>query len=287
LSSWFAFDADFYRATYADLRSMSDEQAQTHYCDFGIAEGRIGSRFGTRQTFLDQLGPRDEVLEIGPFVSPLMTGANAKYLDILSREQLLGRALNAGLDISRLPDQIHYVGQLDDVDATFDAVISSHSVEHQPDLVHHLQQVGRVLARGGRYFMMVPDKRYCFDHFLPESTIAGVLEAHAERRQSHRFGSVIEHLALTTHDDAIRHWNSDHGEFLADDLNSRIDAAIELYNREAGNYIDVHAWYFTPSSFFDIVASLSQRKLSPLRPLAIFPTLRNTSEFFAVLVHEG
>lgn len=251
-----------------------------------MAEGRIASPFGTRQTFLDQVGPREEVLEIGPFVSPLMTGPNVKYLDILSREQLLSRALDSGLQIGRLPDHIHYVGQLDVVETKFDAVISSHSVEHQPDLTHHLQQVGRVLTPGGRYFLMIPDKRYCFDHFLPESTIADVLEAHAERRQRHTLGSVIKHFALTTHDNAIRHWNSDHGELTPDDRNSRIDAAIDLYRRQGGDYIDVHAWYFTPFSFFDVVSTLFLRNLTPLRPLAILPTLRDTSEFFAVLCND-
>lgn len=266
---------------------MSDEQAENHYRDFGIAEGRIATVFGTRQTFLDQVGPDDQVLEIGPFVNPLMSGPNVKYLDILSREELLSRALSCGLETRRLPEHIHYVGPLDVVDAQFDVVISSHSVEHQPDLIYHLQQVGRVLHRGGRYFMMIPDKRYCFDHFLPESTIADVLEAHAERRQRHTLGSVIEHFALTTHDSAIRHWNCDHGEPFPDDHSARIDSAIELYKRAAGSYIDVHAWYFTPLSFFRIVNALFERKLSPLYPEAVFPTLRDTSEFFGVLVREG
>ena len=279
---WFGFDADFYRTTYADLQSFNDEEAKKHYNDFGIDEGRQASPFGTRQTFLDQVVPGSTVLEIGPFVSPLMKGENVQYLDILTREQLFNRAIETGLDTSNLPDRIHYVGEIDQIETRFDAVISSHCIEHQPDLVRHLNQVGAILTERGRYFLMIPDKRYCFDHFIPESTIAGVLQAHAESRRVHSLGSVIEHFALTTHSNASRHWAGDHGEFPAGDQSNRIDAAIELYNSRS-SYIDVHAWYFTPFTFFGIVSGLHQRGAIALRPQAIFPTLWGTSEFFAVL----
>jgi len=238
---WFAFDPVFYRGTYPDLAHLTDAEAEKHYRDHGMAEGRLASAAGTRQTFLNDIGAADEVLEIGPFVSPLLTGPNVKYLDILSREQLVARAKAHALDMSRLPDEIHYVGELQAIDDDFDVVISSHSIEHQPDLVHHLQQVGRILRHGGRYFLMIPDKRYCFDHFIPESTIAGVLQAHLEKRTKHTLASVIEHLALNTHNDAVRHWNADHAELRPADQDARIDSAIELYDRQGGAYIDVHA----------------------------------------------
>ena len=282
--SWFAFDADFYRATYPDLRNLGDEDAKAHYNVFGIAEGRLASKFGTRQTFLDQIDPKDRVLEIGPYVSPLMTGENVKYLDILSREKLHERAISDGLDVTMIPRTIDFVGDISQIETKFDTVISSHSIEHQPDLISHLQQVGRILSPGGHYFLMIPDKRYCFDHFIPESTIAGVLQANVELRRLHTLGSIIEHVALTTHSDAVRHWKADHGAICGDDRITKIDAAVELFDRNPGGYIDVHAWYFTPMTFFNITDILYRRGMVTLRPSVIFPTTLNTSEFFAVLV---
>jgi SAM-dependent methyltransferase len=281
--TWYAFEPDFYRQTYPDVRDFADEESQQHYMHFGIKEGRLASGFGTRETFLKQVQSTESVLEIGPFVSPLMSGARIKYLDILSRDELLDRAASLGLDTSQLPSEIHYTGSIDEIRENFDAVISSHSIEHQPDLVRHLQQVGRVLRGGGLYYLMIPDKRYCFDHFMPESTIAGVLEAYYDGRQAHTLKSVVEHIALTTHNIAERHWANDHGDFPAENQNERINAALELYESQSSRYIDVHAWYFTPKGFYNIVEALRRQNLIAFRSRKIFPTLRGTSEFFAIL----
>jgi hypothetical protein len=50
-----------------------------------------------------------------------------------------------------------------------------------------------------------------------------------------------------------------------------------------GNYIDVHAWQFTPNSFINIINILFNLHLISLHPKCIFPTLRNKSEFYVVL----
>ena len=102
------------------------------------------------------------------------------------------------------PDAVPYIHHvlgpqgLDGFTEEFDAVLSSHCIEHQPDLVHHLQQVQHKLKNdGGRYFILIPDKRYCFDKHIAPSTIAEVVQAHEEHRTVHTLRSVIEHLSLT------------------------------------------------------------------------------------------
>jgi SAM-dependent methyltransferase len=47
----------------------------------------------------------------------------------------------------------------------FQLIMSSHALEHQPDLVRHLQKVSRLLRKGGYYLAFVPNKRFCFDHY--------------------------------------------------------------------------------------------------------------------------
>lgn len=281
----FAFDAAFYTAKYADLHGYTAEVAADHFSRYGIAEGRQGHPRGSRPAFKDYIATFDSVLEIGPFNTPLASGKNVRYLDVLDAIQLRQRATTLGLDPSGCPERIHYLGDIFDIDETFDVVVSSHCIEHQPDLIHHLQGVAKVLRPGGDYLLYVPDKRYCFDHFIPESTVAEAIQAHRERRISHILRSVIEHHALNTHSDPGRHWAGDHDVQHGKVLSERIKDATELY-KTSDAYIDVHAWYFTPHNFSEIMSALYDCGHTGLRPLEVYTTLHNELEFFAIMRRE-
>ena len=201
---------------------------------------------------------------------------------MLDAAQLRERAIRIGLDPSRCPELIHHVGGLEQVDARYDAVLSSHAIEHQPDLLGHLNQVERILNPGGAFFLIIPDKRYCFDHFIAESTIAGVLQAARDKRTRHTLASVIEHRAMTTHNDALRHWHGDHGD--PSIMRARhVQVAIDEYEAAAGDYIDVHAWYFTPPSFRFIIANLNALGLTRLRVTGMYHPAFGRNEFCAIL----
>jgi SAM-dependent methyltransferase len=277
----FAFDASYYTARYSELRDM-ENMAAGHFIFSGIAQGRQGHPRGNRPQFIEYVNGFSSVLEVGPFYNPTACGENVRYLDVLDEKQLRARAELLGFDVNGCPERIHYVGEIFDINETFDAVVSSHCIEHQPDLVHHLQGVARVLQSGGRYLLLVPDKRYCFDHFIPETTLADVMQAHSERRTIHTLRSVIEHYALTTHNNAHAHWAGDHGEQFPVGQIDRVKDAIRTFN-ESSSYIDVHSWTFTPSSFFFILNALYDLGLTRLKPVEIYPTLYNELEFFAVL----
>lgn len=47
----------------------------------------------------------------------------------------------------------------------FSTVFSSHVIEHTVDFIGHLIEINEVLEENGRYIMVVPDKRFTFDHF--------------------------------------------------------------------------------------------------------------------------
>jgi SAM-dependent methyltransferase len=281
----FAFDPTFYTGKYADLSGFSAEVAIDHFSRYGIAEGRQGHPRGSRATFTNYISTFDKVLEIGPFCSPVARGQNVRYLDVLDEIQLRKRAKELGLDEKGCPEHIHYTGEIFDINETFDAVISSHCIEHQPDLIHHLKGIAKVLRRDGSCLLYVPDKRYCFDHYIPESTVAEVIQAHHERRTSHLLRSVIEHHALNTHNDPGRHWAGDHEVEHGKVLTERIKDAINLYNTSE-KYIDVHAWYFTPRSFIDIMTTLVDCGFTELRPVECHSSLRNELEFFVAMKRE-
>jgi SAM-dependent methyltransferase len=278
------FDPGVYRSIHPDLQAMSATELADHYRAYGRNEGRRANRLRDRNEFVTTIPATAEALEIGPFTNPLLRGPKVRYVDVLSREGLIARAQKIGLDPTNVPE-IHYVAagaDLSVVDRCFDVVVSSHCLEHQPDLVGHLQDVAGLLNPGGGYFLLVPDKRYCFDHFIPLSNAAEVVAAHHEKRQRHTLRSVIEHRALTTHNDCPRHWQGDHGVML-DGFAPRLKTALGEYSDAGGAYIDVHGWYFTPDSAAEMLSALADAGMCPLTMLRLYPTRYGGGEFWMVL----
>ncbi len=278
-------DLEFYRRTYSDLRRLNSHELSDHYRNFGIKEGRTGSPAATRPGFLRQLPSFGQILEIGPFADPVAIGKNVKYFDILSTEALKQRAAKHGKDPHKCPN-IDYVsenGDLSVVNSQFDAVVSSHAIEHQPDLIRHLLGVASVLQTGGRYFVLVPDKRYCFDHFIAESTIAGVLDANVRGIRFHDAAHIVEHRAFTTHNDPMKHWLGDHGAPAYKISSYAIRGGLDLFLNNKDVYLDAHAWQFTPASFREIIQLLFDLGITQFRPLRVYETIFGSNEFYAVL----
>lgn len=128
---------------------------------------------------LYQLGQTDlNLLEMGPFDNPILSGCNVKYADVLDREEVLFKAKEYKREFNRTPELIDYVikdGSLKRIKDKFDLVFSSHLIEHQECLVSHLKEVSSLLPPDGVYLLFVPNKKYCFDHYIPESTISDIL----------------------------------------------------------------------------------------------------------------
>ena len=203
-----SYDPTYYQHNNPDLAQMGSVELLAHYENHGIREGRVANALKDRRDFARLIQPDQSALEIGPFASPLLSGQNVSFCDVLSCEELKERARSLNIDPEQVPYIRYKLGPrfLDDIPEKFDAILSSHNIEHQPDIVNHLCQVERRLNPQGRYFVIIPDKRYCFDRDIAESTIADILQAHEEKRTVHALKSIIEHRALTVHNDASRHW---------------------------------------------------------------------------------
>lgn len=243
--------------------------------------------FDSRRLFLNSIPTGLTILEIGPFFNPVCKGGNVEYFDILSQEALKSRAIEIGHkdSVDGIP-YINYVsptGDLNIVHKKYDAVISCHAVEHQLDFIAHLKSVSKILMDGGLYYMIIPDKRYCFDYYMAESTIAEVLSSHFNKKEAHSLKSVIEHIALTTHNQAKKHWNNNHGSL--ENVELRIEKAIKEYEVANGKNIDVHAWYFTPKSFATLITMLNSLNFIDLEVKKITSTSYGKHEFYVVLRH--
>lgn len=279
-----AFEPDFYRQSYPDLSHLTDQEALEHFRSEGIAKGYSGSPCANRGHLLSFAHGDGSILEIGPFHAPSAVGKHVRYMDAFTTEELTRLVRDAGHDTSNVP-QIHYVapkGGFDMVDRTFSAVFSGHCIEHQPDLVRHLQGVSGVLEDGGRYYIACPDKRYCFDHYAPETVIVDVLAAYHEKRSVHQARSFLIQGLSRAHNDSERHWAHDHGPRQYEGYK---DAKREIFGfiPNDGTYHDTHAWQFTPGSFFQIMSFLYEVGLSDLAPERVYHTRFGTNEFTAVL----
>jgi len=276
-----------------DLAGFDEGKARLHYKNHGMAEGRICSEVKGRKSFIGLVPARQPILEIGPFFNPAFRRpeANVSYLDCLSREAMKKRAGKLkGAAIDNIPE-IDYVwsGQryAELIGRKFSAIYSSHNIEHQPCLVTHLHDLESVLENEGAVFLAVPDKRYCFDHFFPETNLADVVEAWAEKKRRHRLKDILEHRFFAAHNESARHWRGDHGVnqglFPLDDKR-KVSFAAELERlRCADEYTDVHAWKFTPATFRALFGNLYSLKLTRLRIARVYPTVKNSNEFYAVL----
>jgi SAM-dependent methyltransferase len=278
-----AFDPKIYRDLNPDLARMTDQEQRRHYDRYGLDEGRRCHALVDRFAFASLARNRDS-LEIGPFNTPLLRGPRIRYFDVLDSSGLRQRAKRLGRPVEGVPEHVHFVsptGNLSVVEGTFEAVLSSHVIEHQPDLIRHLQAITRLLRPGGAYLLLVPDKRYCFDHPHAPSTIADVLEAHYSKRLIHTLQSQLEHEALTTHNNGPAYWAGERAQ--PPDVVKRAREVLSRYRAAPNDYVDVHAWYFTPATFAEIIRLLQELGHISLRVARMYPSLLNNNEFWVAL----
>lgn len=251
-----------------------------------LLDGLDVSNAGTaRRNFFARLADTSSILEIGPLANPSVRGPHVRYFDVMPTEELRRKAVTHELDPNNCPE-IHYYSREADLSVVtdrFEAVVSSHSIEHQPDLVGHLGKVAALLEVGGCYWIACPDKRYCFDHFMRETNIVDVLDAYCRGAQVHTPATLINQIALRTHNDPWRHWKGDHGQpaYAADE--ARLAHGVDIVASSGGAYIDSHAWQFIPDTFREITRLLFELGYSVFRPVVVYDTARNSNEFYAVL----
>ena len=225
------------------------------------------------------------ILEIGPLNKPLVSTPKTKYFDLYPTDKLKARAIREGLDPKTVPiiSFSDPQGNLGVITESFENIVSAHCIEHQPDFVSHLVQCSELLrGPNPRYWLVVPDKRFCFDALIPESSLVEILKAHEEKLTQPTIWKILEHRALTTHNDAILHWKNQHGVQNLD-IKARFFAAKKEIKDSGGKYIDVHCWQFTPESLSNIIDALYQLELIDFQIEKVWETSENDLEFFVIL----
>ncbi|HQC71146.1 MAG TPA: class I SAM-dependent methyltransferase [Candidatus Competibacteraceae bacterium] len=232
-------------------------------------------------------------IEIGPSHNPLApksAGYRVHIIDHMSREQLITKYAQHGVDLNRI-EEVDFIWhqepytELTGKNRYYDWIIASHVIEHMPDLIGFINNCDEVLKEDGVLSLVVPDKRYCFDHYRPMTSLATIVDHHIQNATYHTAGAVAEYfLNVVSRSGAIA-WDArttGHYAFVhsAEDV---IRGMQSVLNDHA--YLDIHAWCFTPHSFRLLMQDLFALGLIQLREVAFYPTAG--CEFYMTLGRKG
>ncbi len=239
-----------------------------------------------RDNALDGLNLEGLGLEIGPSYSPLAAGhpgLNVRVMDHLDQQGLIEKYGSLGQDTSViLPVDYVWDGHayIDMVgEERFDWILASHVIEHMPDIVGFINECAEILRPGGVISLVVPDKRFTFDHLRMTSSLAGVIDAALTRRRIASAGTVVEALFHQSAQDS-----SISGE--PTDFKHAADLMRYWLERPApDHYVDVHMWAFTASSFRLLIEELWMLGLIKVRETRF--AAPDGVEFFVQLSAEG
>jgi len=249
----------------------------------------------SKQQFTRLINPSDTLLEIGPYAAPAFSKKthNVFYADILTPDEIRKDCANHGYNPNNAPEKIDFLIDIKSLpfiktEMKFDAVYSSHNIEHQPDLIRHLNEMFDITTDSGKMFLAIPDKRYCFDHFQNETTINDVIAAHLEKRTKPSTSSILKEILFLTHNYSDRHWRGESGPNPYTDLSEeevllRLRDALLKVDENKDGYVDLHSWQFTPVSFAKQISLLNQMKYHHWTLSHVWHTKVNSNEFYAVL----
>ena len=209
-------------------------------------------------------------LEIGPSHNPLAPkkqGFNVHVLDLVSAEQLREKFRGFEVNIDNI-EEVDFVWrgepfhELIGKEHEYDWIIASHVIEHTPDLISFLAECERLLTQKGVLSLIIPDKRCCFDFFHATTTTGELLDAYAQKRTRPSPGKVFDHCARAVKCNEQIAWGPEirgHLDLVHDFTDTVRHWELASTTEE---YIDVHNWRFTPSSFRLLLTDLQALKLT-------------------------
>ena len=217
---------------------------------------------------------------------PKAEGYDVEIIDVASADVLRARYESIGVSSTKIEDVDHVTDgrpmhEVIGSSPRYDWIYSSHSIEHIPDFIGFFKSAEFLLKPGGVLVMVVPDKRYMFDAYQMPSTTGDVIQAHLEGRSRHSVARVFDfHASYARLNGEKDIWTFYEQGVV--DLVGSVEAAHAQTRAAVENaaYIDVHGWYFTPSSFRLIMRDLNEVGLVKLREASVVET--GLCEFYVV-----
>jgi hypothetical protein len=240
-------------------------------------------------------------IEIGPLRSPRISKERGpvRYLDHTDTAHLREKYAANGPMQERLDEivEVDYalngrsISETVRDDAPFDYVVASHVIEHIPDPIGWMIDIGSILRLGGILSLVIPDKRYCFDVNRTLTGPGDLVDAYLTGRTQPTYRDIYNfHSQIVTMEgyvDTAGLWagTADYEHVVRRDVS---DPDVEAFRVAAHaarseDYVDVHCHIFTPTSFRAIVDVLSRLGLIDFDVVFELPTQPNTLEFFVSL----
>jgi len=228
-------------------------------------------------------------LEIGPLyrptISKIESNGRIQYVDVFTAETL--RELNKNNpdipDLSLIVETDLIWGEKTLPELAggkqYDYVIASHIIEHVPNMLGWLKEIGEVVRDNGILSLAIPDKRYTFDLLRDLSTPGMLIEAYLIHRRKPGPREVFDFAFGARTVDVVSAWEGTLDKTTLPHFTD-LQGAFDIAKFCLENYKDVHVNVFTPASFLDLVEIASRLELVDFTIVYFSETARNTGEFF-------
>lgn len=217
-----------------------------------------------QRTILRSCNIAGKGLEIGPSfnpVAPKRAGFDIEIIDHLDQEGLIEKYKNdpnTPKNISNIIEKVDYIWdgrsytELTGKIGYYDYIISSHLIEHVPDLIGHLRDCSMLLKSDGVYSLVIPFKYYTFDRFRSCTTVKDCINSYM--KNNHSKGDIAEYyLNVVTNQGRIA-WNQ---SLNTSDYRFIYPIKDVLLLQKNTNYLDIHQSVFTPASFALLINDLN------------------------------
>jgi SAM-dependent methyltransferase len=201
-------------------------------------------------------------VEIGPSYNPILPkkeGYNVKVVDHCNTLELIEKYKAMGVDTAAIED-VDYIfeGSLSNIplQERLDYIVASNVVEHVPDLIDFFVQCSNLLGPEGKLYLVVPDSRFCFDHFRQVSSISQVIECCGNTNTT--VGKIADVVLNTSKRGEEIAWRqgADGPLNLVNSTEKALGDLKDFLWRLQTGYVDLHNWVFTPDSFRLLVNDL-------------------------------
>lgn len=246
-----------------------------------------------KNKILKHINKKGQGIEIGPShnpIAPKKDGYSVHIIDHATRAELINKYKGHSVNLKKI-EEVDFVWQgqpyseLTGKSKYYDWIIASHVIEHTPDLIGFLNNCDSIMKEDGVISLVVPDKRYCFDHYRPITGLSKIIDSHLLKRKIHSPGTVAEYYLNVVSKNGQIGWHpTAAGEY--NFVHSREDAVQGMNSViNSGAYLDVHAWCFVPHSFRLIIHDLFSLGLIPFQEIDFYPT--EGCEFYITLGRKG
>ncbi|MFM0243770.1 methyltransferase type 12 [Paraburkholderia sediminicola] len=208
-------------------------------------------------------------LEIGALCRPLIRreeGESVIYVDHADTPTLRKKYENdRNVTVDHIVDVDAVWGQNTLYEATrgrlVDYAVASHVVEHVPDLIAWLNEIASVLRSTGELRLIVPDKRFLFDIFRRDTSLADVLLSYINKARVPQPHSMLDFALGVVKARRAEIWRDEIPAVPERHYDWQGAVALARDIIENGTYHDIHCWAFTPKSFAELFRDMTDTGL--------------------------